>query len=92
MVDAMTTTTGRVSVGLFVDEIGYAEQSLAGAPATPHAYDGIITFGFSHTMGGFNAGSHDFAIYVAVADGSAVTFITTETGVQCFEILLPPRS
>jgi hypothetical protein len=82
MVDAWTSSSARVSVGLFVDGVPRAEQSLSGA-------GGFITFGFGY---GFKltAGDHLFVIEAASGDGSLVTVDTKELGVQCAEIMMPP--
>jgi hypothetical protein len=88
MLDAETTTTGAVFAGLFVDGANVMAQGLAGAPAQPRQ-KGLITFGFSNLFG-LTAGNHNFVLEVSVEDGSTVSFTTTELGIQCYEMVLPP--
>ena len=82
MVDAWTSTSGRVSVGLFVDGQPRAEQSLSGA-------GGFLTFGFGYAVN-LTKGDHLFVIEASVGDGSLVTVDTKELGIQCYEVMLPP--
>jgi len=92
MLDALTSTSGSVYAGIFVDGVNRASQALAGAPATVAGEPGIITFAFSNLVGGLGrAGYYNLIIEVAVEDNSLVTFLTTEMGGQCYELMLPPR-
>lgn len=89
MFDALTVTNGAVFAALAVDGTRRFSQAVAGAPVQPGGIKGVITFGFSNVVGGLAAGSHTFSMQVAVQDGSSVTFLSTEVGIQCYETLLP---
>jgi hypothetical protein len=91
MLDALTSTNGALCAAIYVDGQNRMAQGLAGAPAQS-GQAGVITFGFSNAFGGeLAAGKHEFALWVAVQDSSKVTFVTTQLGIQCYEILLPTQ-
>ncbi len=85
MVDAWTSSAGRVSVGLWVDGgIEDQEESLSGA-------GGFVTFAFTQAVY-LPKGPHDYTVYASVGDGSLMTVDTTEVGIQCYEMFLFPSS
>jgi len=86
MVDALTPTNNRVSIGLFTDDdTSGVEQSLAGAP------NNEITFAYSFdSYRVTHAGYHNLYIYTAVSDGKPVTFVSRYALITCFERARPP--